>query len=356
MRVALVNDLTMALEALRRVVQSMPDAEIAWIAEDGARAVERCQQDRPDLILMDMLMPGMDGVEATRRIMSSCPCPILVTTASVKTNVSYVYEALGHGAIDAVNTPVLGVGGSLQGAEDLIRKMRLVMKLGGQVRPYPPCAAAAAPRTAAAAAASCRLVAIGASTGGPQALRQVCSALSAPLAYALLVVQHLDTIFVPGFAQWLAKETGLPVQLVEAGRPPVAGAVSVACTNDHLVLDAQGRLQYVAEPRGCVHRPSVDVFFGSLLRAPVSAGAAVLLTGMGQDGAHGLKGLRDAGWETIAQDEGTSVVWGMPGSAVRLGAANRVLPAAAIGPAIDQCMRSRTAARGPQQPQISRGA
>ena len=113
MRVAIVNDLRMASEVLRRVLQSMPDAEVAWVAENGQQAVERCQQDRPDLILMDMIMPVMDGVEATRRIMANWPCPILVTTADVKTNISYVYEALGCGAVDAVNTPALGTSGSL---------------------------------------------------------------------------------------------------------------------------------------------------------------------------------------------------------------------------------------------------
>jgi chemotaxis response regulator CheB len=163
------------------------------------------------------------------------------------------------------------------------------------------------------------------------------------MTFSVIVVQHLDKLFVSGLAQWLSRETGLHVQSAQAGQLPAAGIVHVACTADHLILDSQGRLTYVREPTDCVHRPSVDVFFGSLLRAPVAAGAAVLLTGMGQDGAAGLKALRDAGWETLAQNEATSVVWGMPGAAVRAEAVSRVLPIDAIGAAIDRRMDNRNA-------------
>ncbi len=340
MRVAIVNDLRMALEVLRRVVQSMPEAEVAWLAENGQQAVERCQRDRPDLVLMDMIMPVMDGVEATRRIMASCPCPILVTTANVKTNVTYVYEALGCGAVDAVNTPVLGPSGSLEGARELIRKMRQVASL--EAAPLAgPSLAPRLPLRRAAAPAAPPLVAVGSSTGGPQVLRTLLGQLPAQRPYAVAIVQHLDEIFVPGLIRWLAQETQLPVQAVEHGQRPAAGAVLVACTSDHLILDASGCLAYVKEPAECFHRPSVDAFFDSLLTAPVEPGIAVLLTGMGQDGARGMSALRQRGWETIAQDQATSVVWGMPGAAVRLGAATQIVPADEIGQAIERTIRRR---------------
>jgi two-component system response regulator WspF len=340
MRVALVNDLRMAVEALRLAVLSLPGGEIAWVAENGRQAVENCRRDRPDVILMDMLMPIMDGVEATRQIMQECPCPILVTTASVKDNVGYVYEALGHGAIDAVNTPVLGTGGSLAGAQELLRKISLVARMGPQMNsavshPCPPQAANVAARL------SRSIVAIGSSTGGPQALREVLAALAKPMTYSVVVVQHLDMVFVPGLCQWLAKETNLPVQQVFADQPPPEGTISLACTADHVVLDPKGRLRYTEEPRNNVYRPSIDVFFASLATAPAGAAVAVLLTGMGRDGACGLKALQQAGWETIVQDEQSSVVWGMPGAAVRMGAANQILPAAEIGPAIDRSLNWR---------------
>jgi len=342
MRVAIVNDLRMAVEVLRRVVQSMPDAQVAWVAENGRQAVEQCRQDRPDLILMDMIMPVMDGVEATRQIMARCPCPILVTTANVKTNISYVYEALGCGAVDAVNTPVLGASGSLEGAQELIRKMRQVSCLEQALRPCPDAVAPLAPATRVPPlAAAPPLVAIGSSTGGPQVLRTLLGHLRKDRAYAVIIVQHLDEIFVPGLVQWLAQETRLPLQTVSNGQRPVAGSVLVACTSDHLILDHDARLRYVQEPAACFHRPSVDAFFNSLITAPIEPGVAVLLTGMGQDGAQGLHGLRRRGWETIAQDQASSVVWGMPGAAVRMGAASQVLPAGAIGPAIDRAVRQR---------------
>lgn len=351
MRVAIVNDLKMASEVLRRVVQSMPDAEVAWMAENGQQAVQWCQQDRPDLILMDMIMPVMDGAEATRRIMANCPCPILVTTANVKTNISYVYEALGFGAVDAVNTPALGASGSLEGARELIRKMRQVLRLEEAQRPFqsPVPQLAPAIRVASLAAAPA-LVAIGASTGGPQVLRTLLGHLPGDRPYALIIVQHLDEVFVPGFVRWLAQETRLPVKTVENGQRPLAGSVLVACTSDHLILDTNACLCYVREPAACFHRPSVDAFFESLLTAPIEPGVAVLLTGMGQDGAQGLYDLRQRGWETIVQDQSSSVVWGMPGTAVRMGAASQVLPAETIGPAIARAMRQRVSARDVQSP------
>ena len=339
MRVALVNDLRMAIEALRRCVLSIPDAEIAWIAEDGKQAVQRCREDRPDVILMDMIMPVMDGVEATRQIMQQCACPILVTTASVRGNVGKVYEALGHGAVDAVNTPVLGTGGSLEGAEELTRKISYVTRLG--CRQSAPCAT---PKRASLpvvlpVSPLPPLVVVGASTGGPEALRKVLAGLPNPLPFALIAVQHLGELFVPGLAGWLATETGLNVSVVTSTQKPKTGSVYIACTSDHLILNKSGNLAYIRQPETCIHRPSVDVFFSSLLAAPVAPGTAVLLTGMGSDGAAGLKSLCDAGWDTIAQDEASSVVWGMPRAAARLGAANQVLPVDQIGAAIGRNMK-----------------
>jgi two-component system response regulator WspF len=182
------------------------------------------------------------------------------------------------------------------------------------------------------------LVVVGASTGGPEALRKILAALPGPLDFAMIVVQHLGELFVPGLASWLAKETGLDVSVIVAGWKPIAGQVAIACTSDHVILDRAGKLVYVREPEKSVHRPSVDVFFASLLTSPAEPGTAVLLTGMGDDGAEGLKALHDAGWATIIQDEATSVVWGMPRAALKRGAADQTLPVEKIGEAI---LRSR---------------
>ena len=337
MRIAIVNDLAVACEALRRAVAQDPSISVAWVAHDGAQAVECARRDRPDLILMDLIMPRMDGVEATRQIMRATPCPILVVTATVSGNASLVYDALGAGALDAVNTPTFGPGAAVQGGEELLRRIRLVAKVE---RAQP--ASAASPHAARAVesvvprggiAFAPPIVAIGASTGGPRAVADVLLAMPVPLAAAVLVVQHVSKAFVQGYAEWLAAETRARVALARDGQALNAGDVLVAGEERHMTLGADARVHYADEPRAQLHRPSVDELFLSLAHC-ARPGVAVLLTGMGRDGAEGLLALRRAGWHTIAQDELTSVVWGMPGAAQRIGAAVEILPLDRIGPAI----------------------
>lgn len=322
MRIAIVNDVRTASEALRRVVASLPGHDVAWIAADGVEAVALAKRDRPDLILMDLLMPHLDGAQATRQIMASAPCAILIVTATVSGNISLVYEAMGHGALDAVDTPALGPDGGLAGGSALTRKIELIAKLlGPTVDPRRPPLAPAAPTGAAP-----RLLAIGASTGGPKAVADLLRLLPRDGTLATVVVQHVDVAFASGLARWLAERTGHVVEVAEPGRRPVAGTVLLAGTNDHLVLTAAGSLDYRAEPRDIFFRPSVDVFFESLADHWPATGTAVLLTGMGRDGARGLLRLKSRGWHTIAQDEATSVVWSMPKAAIDMGAASVVLP------------------------------
>ncbi|MFO0872697.1 MAG: chemotaxis-specific protein-glutamate methyltransferase CheB [Phycisphaerales bacterium] len=347
-RVAIVNDLRLAVETLRRAVDLVPDATVAWIAVDGREAVDRCRADLPDVILMDMVMPVMDGVAATREIMRSSPCPILVVTATVEGNASQVFDALGAGALDAVATPKLGPDGRVRDADAIVRKIRNIALLAGTRaaplrRPAGPDAgpgsASVAPALPRAARSLPPMIAVGASTGGPQALSLVLRALPRPLPWAAAIVQHVDPSFANGLAEWLARETGQRVETVRDGDALVAGRVALAATSDHMVVDAGGALRYVAEPRSMVFRPSADVFFASLADERLAPGVAVVLTGMGRDGAEGLKRLRAAGWHTIAQDRATSVVWGMPGAAVEIGAAMEVLPMDAIGAAIGAAMQ-----------------
>jgi two-component system response regulator WspF len=339
MRIALVNDLQLALESLRRAVATIPGATVAWIAKDGAEAVAKCAADVPDVILMDMIMPVMDGVEATRRIMRASPCPILVVTATVEGNAGKVFEALGAGAMDAVATPGLSADGGVVNAEPLARKVRAIALLSGvgerQAFHVP---AQPAPRPAGGHPA---LVAIGASTGGPQALATVLRVLPRPAPWPIIIVQHIDATFATGLSEWLSKETGHRVVAAATGDLPTPGLVLLACSDDHLILDPSGRVRYTEEPRELVYRPSVDVFFRSLLPAGVQPGVAVLLTGMGRDGAEGMVSLRTGGWLTIAQDKATSVVWGMPGAAVQLSAAMEVLPIESIGAALVASMKTR---------------
>ena len=337
MRVGIVNDLAVACEALRRVVARDPSMSVAWTARDGAEAVECARRDRPDLVLMDLIMPRMDGVEATRLIMRESPCPILVVTATVTGNAALVYEALGAGALDAVNTPTFGPGAAVAGGEELLERMRRVG------RKQKPLAAPSAARPAAHAGPTAlpRVVAIGASTGGPRAVADVLAALPPSLDAAVIVVQHLSAPFMQGFADWLAAETRRGVALARPGHALRAGEVLVAGEERHLVVDGAGRLAYRDEPADHAHRPAVDELFASLAAYP-RAGVAALLTGMGRDGAEGLLRLRQAGWHTIAQDERTSVVWGMPGAAHQLGAAAETLAVGRIAPAIVAALEARS--------------
>jgi two-component system response regulator WspF len=319
-RIAIVNDVRAASEALRRVVSSLPDHTIAWTAADGVEAIAMAKRDRPDLILMDLIMPHVDGVQATRQIMAGSPCAILIVTATVSGNISLVYDAMGYGALDAVDTPMLGPTGEMTGAGTLIEKIATVAKLVGV--PVDPRRAARSEDPATAP----RLLVIGASTGGPKAVAELLLPLPRDWNVAVVVVQHVDVAFSQGLAKWLAERTGHAVRVAEGGDRPHARTVLLAGTNDHIVLSKDRTLEYREEPRDIFFRPSVDVFFDSVADHWPQPGTAVLLTGMGRDGARGMSKLRSCGWHTIAQDEATSVVWSMPKAAIDQGAACEVLP------------------------------
>ncbi len=330
MRIAIVNDLPMAVEVLRRVIVSVPDYRVAWIARNGAEAVEKCAADRPDLILMDLIMPVMDGVEATGRIMKETPCAILVVTASVAGNAAKVFEAMGHGALDAIGTPVCAPGAGISGDIELLKKIATIRQLiTGEHTPADPSAGAAVPP----------LIVVGASTGGPMALVNFLSRMPRDPGAAIVIVQHVDVQFAAGLADWLDEQTELPVALAREGERPAGNRVYVAGTNDHLVCGADQAFHYTPEPADYPYRPSVDAFFLSLARHWRRADTAVLLTGMGRDGAAGMLALRKAGWHTIAQDQATSLVYGMPRAAVELNAAAEVLPIGDIAPAVLRAVR-----------------
>lgn len=345
MRIGIVNDLAMAREALRRAVVSVPGHEVAWLAVNGAEAVEKARIDRPDLILMDLIMPVVDGVEATRRIMAESPCAIVVVTSSVRAHLGRVYEAMGLGALDAVDTPELGLSGDVSGARLMLDKIATVAKLlGRSPRVVPASADPPMPHwdPQAVGVPSWPLIAIGCSTGGPAALAEILVGLPDTKDASVVIVQHVDVAFAPGLAEWLGKRSGRVVDLIEPGDRPLPGKVQLAATNDHAILDETRALRYVAEPIAYHYRPSVDVFFKSLARHWPEPGAAVLLTGMGRDGALGLLALRRAGWLTIAQDEASSVVWGMPRAAIEINAAEHVLPLSAIARALLERVRDRS--------------
>jgi len=326
MRIGIVNDSPTAAEALRRAVTGSSEHRVAWIARDGIHAVRLCVDLPPDLVLMDLALPELDGVEATRRIMQLAPCPILVVTAAPQDNVNQVFRALGAGALDVTATPVLlGQGGEAA----LLAKIRTIGRLVGKTK-TPTGTASAGPL----AAAVNHLVAIGASTGGPVALAKVLSRWRPPPDTAAVVVQHIDAAFADQLVKWLGDQLPMPVRAIVAGDAPEGGVVQLARTNDHLRLGANLRFHYDQEPREAVYRPSIDVFFHSVARHWEGSATGVLLTGMGRDGAEGLLAMRRAGHATLAQDEASSAVYGMPKAAAELGAAQKILHLEGIGQAL----------------------
>ena len=324
MRIAIVNDMLLAVEAIRRLLTGTGGHEIAWVARGGEEAVERCARDRPDLILMDLIMEGMDGVEATRRIMARTPCAIVVVTANVDDHSAKVFEAMGAGALDAVNTPVLGKTGHPDGQDALLAKVETIRRL---LAPDPwqrsPVAVEAGP--GASGSRSETLVALGASAGGPGALAKVLSGLPPDFEAAVVIVQHVDAQFASGLASWLGTHTRLPVRLVEEGDAPRAGTVLLAGRDHHLVFSSPAKLGYARAAAGCAYRPSVDMFFKSIAEQWKGNAVGVLLTGMGRDGAAGLLAMRRHGFHTMTQDEATSAVFGMPKAAAELQAATEIL-------------------------------
>ncbi len=334
LRILVVEDSLTVRMHLCELLAADPACELVGQAEDGKQAIELCQALRPDVISLDMMMPVMSGLAATEYIMAYCPTPILVVSSSINRGELFrTYEALAAGALDVIEKPrpeQQGWDGHYLAMLKLVARIKVVTHLRGRrVAPIP-----SGELTAALAPARrLRLVALGASTGGPRALVDVLGALPANFPLPLLVVIHIAEPFGSAFADWLNDHCALDVRLGYDGQPLPARGVVVAPPDLHLQL--RGRT--LVCQRGPAHlscRPSVDVLFDSVAQECGAAAVAVLLTGMGQDGARGMLALRAAGALTIAQDESSCVVYGMPREAAMLGAAQRILPLAEIGPAL----------------------
>jgi two-component system response regulator WspF len=328
MKIGIANDSITAAEALRRVISGTAEHHVVWIARNGREAVQKCAESLPDLVLMDLNMPELDGVEATRQIMQATPCAILIVTGRPQDNFAQVFKAMGAGALDVTATPLL-MDGQVNDHE-LVQKIRTMGKL---IRAHGAATERSTIAPAAAAASTVtNLVAIGASTGGPIALAKALGAWKIPDDTAVVVVQHIDENFSTQLCRWLGDQTGSPTRVIAHGDSVRGGEIQIAKTNDHLVIGPTLRLHYQKEPADYPYRPSVDVFFHGVARHWKGKAIGVLLTGMGRDGAAGLLALRQAGHITVAQDEASSAVYGMPRAAAELDAAQMILPIDKIGP------------------------
>jgi two-component system chemotaxis response regulator CheB len=344
-RVLVVEDSYVVRGYLVEVLAADPEIEVVGEAADGKRAIELCAQLRPDVITLDMMLPVMTGLAATEYIMAHFPTPILIVSASTNRGELFrTYDALRAGAVD-----VLDKAGAQEPPGSWERRFVQTVKLVSRIRVITHLRArieghrVRVPGKATGRARECSVVAIGASTGGPGALVEVLREIPPAFEVPILLVQHIGEAFAQGMADWLDGQTSHRVAWARDGQPLASirpGEVVIAPAGKHLLLQAGTlRLSSAAERNYC--RPSVDVLFESLARELGSASAGCVLTGMGRDGAAGLLEIRRAGGFTLAQDEATSVVFGMPREAVALGAPERVLPLNEIGPAISMLVRAR---------------
>jgi two-component system chemotaxis response regulator CheB len=344
-RVLVVEDSLTVREHLLEVLRSDPNLEVVGQASNGQLGIELCRELRPDVITLDMHLPVMDGVTATEHIMAHFPTPILIVSASTnRGDLFKTYDALAAGAVDVLekNTGREPDGvweARFLAAVKLVSRIRVIThpraRLGLLKRSDPPNPSLPPRSFAAAGDGKYRVIALGASTGGPGALVKVISGIPRHLPLSILVVLHIDDPFATAFAEWLSKQTHHPVRYARGGEPLfVDGSrVLMAPPGKHLIASKR-QLMLTSGPERHSCRPSVDELFESLALESGPQTIASLLTGMGRDGAAGLLALRKAGAHTIAQDEASSVVWGMPREAVLIGAADRVLPLSEIAGAI----------------------
>jgi two-component system chemotaxis response regulator CheB len=357
-RVVVAEDSLTVRKRLVDVLSEDPGIEVIGEAADGKRAIELCTTLRPDVMTVDMNMPGMSGLAVTEYVMAYCPTPILIVSASTNRGEMYkTFEALAAGAVDVLDKPLGNEEANawerkLLSTIKLVARIRVITHPKGRLslwagRPESPLDAPAVPAAVAGSAGRYELVALGASTGGPSALVDILRGLPRDYPLPILLVLHIGAPFGVGFAEWLDGQSPIRVMEAKDGEPlprPGEARVVMAPPDQHLVV-RHGRLRLTADPERHSCRPSVDVLFESIAAELGRRVAACLLTGMGRDGASGLLAIRQAGGRTIAQDEATSVVFGMPREAIVLGAADSILPLDAIAPALIAAARAAAVER-----------
>jgi two-component system, chemotaxis family, protein-glutamate methylesterase/glutaminase len=356
-RVLVADDSITVRKRLIAALSSDAGLEVIAEAADGRTATRMCQRLRPDVMTMDVMMPVMDGVAATEYIMANCPTPILVvSSASHRGQVLQTFDALAAGAIDVLDKPT-GTESKDVWELELIAAVKMVSRIKAIVRtPVPGHTRGLKPAAVVDTVSSSQLdlgeawiVAIGASTGGPAAIAKILSRIPSDFPLAILLVIHIAPEFSEGLVDWIAKLSKLPVRVAVDGEATPSsgrGAVIMAPPDRHLIV-ARGRIHVTSSPERHSCRPSIDVLFESVARECGRRAIACLLTGMGKDGAAGLLAIRHSGGQTMAQDEASSTVFGMPREAIALDAAQVVVPLERVAPTLIQMARNH---RGGHRP------
>lgn len=335
-RVLIVEDSPVVREHLRRIISADPRFEVAGMAATGEEALALVERVAPDVISMDIQLPGIQGFEVTRRIMSRRPTPIVVVSGIGSEEVGLTMQALKSGALAVVEKPVATTHQDYEAMASRLCTQLAIMSDVRVVRQRPiapPLAMVEGPIVESPRQGSYRVLGVATSTGGPSALIQLFSGLGKAFPLPIAVVQHMTPSFMDGFAAWLAKVTPLPVQIVRGRQRMTPGQVYLAPCDQHLVIQGDWASLDDGPPVGS-HRPSADILFSSMARSLGPAGLGVLLTGMGEDGAAGLRQMRINGAFTIAEDESSAVVYGMPAAGVRLGGVCESLPLSEIAPRV----------------------
>lgn len=339
-RVLLVEDSQIASLILKSILNSSPDIEVVGEAGTGLEALLLIPQVQPDVICTDIHMPKMNGLTFTSEVMARYPRPILVISVSVqKEDTDYVFQLLNAGAVDVFPKPVAGLTKENERLkQELINKIKILsgVKVLTKRREYVYKVKDLETRNPAVFTTQFdskpKIVVIGASTGGPQALKELFTQLPQNFPVPIICVQHIYVGFLRGLMSWLADNCRLSIQIAQVGDLPKPGKIYFPPEQRHLELDAEGRFISSNAPPVMGHRPSVTVTFKSVAQFYGKATVGVLLTGMGRDGAEGMHEIASFGGLTITQDEATCVVFGMPKEAINLGAVKQVLPIGAIAP------------------------
>ncbi len=338
LRVLVVDDSAVVRQIIQAVLSEEPGIAVT-VAADPLIALQKMEHFRPDVILLDLEMPRMDGLTFLRKLMAEDPIPVVVCSSAVGSRSRDALRALDEGAVDIVRKPTLGVAGFLRdSAVALVDTVRAAASVRVQRRaPARPPSSRARPLPLARPAwASGDVVALGASTGGPEALSSVLGSLP-PDAPGCVVVQHMPAGFTVAFAERLDAACRIEVREAAEGDRVRPGSALIAPGDRHLVVRRDGagfRVELDPGPLVSRHRPSVDRLFRSVAEAAGARATGILLTGMGSDGAEGMRELKESGARTIAQDEDSSAVFGMPGEAIKRGAVDEVLPLDRIPEAI----------------------